>query len=145
MNETTNVLETVMRISRSMKRNHPRMKGGEHRHRGGFRIIRVLAKEGPMPSKDLAEKLDIRPSSLSEALDRLQEKELITRNTDESDKRKVIVSLTDKAVDRMNKRRENKDEYQTLLASAISEEEQAEFVRIGNKIIDAIKNANKED
>ena len=55
------------------------------------------------------------------------------------------MSLTDKAVDRMNKRRENKDEYQTLLASAISEEEQAEFVRIGNKIIDAIKNANKED
>lgn len=98
-----------------------------------------------MPSKDLAEKLDIRPSSLSEALDRLQEKELITRSTDENDKRKVIVSLTDKAVDRMNKRRENKDEYQTLLASAISEEEQAEFVRIGNKIIDAIKNANKED
>ena len=65
-----------------------------------------------MPSKDLAEKLDIRPSSLSEALDRLQEKEFITRSTDENDKRKVIVSLTDKAVDRMNKRRENKDEYQ---------------------------------
>ena len=85
MNETTNVLETVMRISRSMKRVNQRMKEGEHRQRGGFRIIRVLAKEGPMPSKDLAEKLDIRPSSLSEALDRLQEKELITRSTDEND------------------------------------------------------------
>lgn len=141
MKETNQVLDTVMSISRTMKRRRGR---GHHRPRGGFRILRVLESEGPMVSKDLAEKLDIRPSSLSEALDRLQEKGLIERTPDQDDKRKVTISTTDKVKEMKFKRQEKQDEYQTIITNALTKEEQDEFIRLGNKIVEALRNASSE-
>lgn len=141
MKETNQVLDTVMSISRTMKRRRGR---GHHRLRGGFRILRVLESEGPMVSKDLAEKLDIRPSSLSEALDRLQEKGLIERTPDQDDKRKVTISTTDKVKEMKLKRQEKQDEYQTIITNALTKEEQDEFIRLGNKIVEALRNASSE-
>lgn len=142
MKESTNVFETVMSISRSMKRSRSRRHHhkGEHapRPRGGMRVIRVLSKEGPMNAKELADKLDIRPASLTEALDRLEAKELITRTPDENDKRKTIIALSEKAIAHQQKRQESRDEYQEIVNNTLTEQEQAEFVRVGNKLAAAL-------
>lgn len=135
MEEQNNVLEIMMRMSRSLKRHHS---GGRRHFNGGHRILRVLKQEGPIHAKELAERLDIRPASLSEALDRLESKELIVRSTDENDKRKVLISLSDKANEMMEKRRERKDEREQIINAALTAQEQEEFIRLGQKLIDAL-------
>ena len=128
------VLDMVNKLSRSMRRSG---KGRGH-HRGGFRILRILFEQGPMDFAELAEELDIRSSSLSEALDRLQQREMITRTPHESDKRKVVVELTEAAKEKMEARKDKKDEQLVQITSVLTEAEQAEFIRLSQKIIDAL-------
>lgn len=135
MTENKNILDTIHLLSRSLRRRGTK---GEGHHRGGFRIIRLLQKEGPMHASELAQKLEIRGSSLSEALDRLQEREMIERNTDSNDKRKVIVSLTSKALEKFESRTNKKDEQLEKILSVLSAEEQQEYIRLSQKIIDAL-------
>lgn len=145
MKEATNVFETVLSIARMMrrKRHHG---DSPARHGSGHRLLRVLKLEGSMSAKDLAQRLDIRPASLSESLDRLEEKEMIIRTQDENDKRKVIISLSGKALQKMAMRKEKRDELQEKLAIALTPEEQAEFIRLGNKLIASLsQEANSAD
>ncbi len=63
--------------------------------RGQNRVLVILAKEGTLIQSQLAEIMDIRPSSMTELLSKLEERGLITRTPDEKDKRVTNVSITD--------------------------------------------------
>lgn len=80
-----------------------RMMGRSHHHRSGFRrhgqnrALSVIMEKGPINQRELLEILDVRSSSLSEMLAKLERKELIVRQRNEEDKRSFIVSATEKA------------------------------------------------
>ncbi|OFA11371.1 putative HTH-type transcriptional regulator YusO [Lentilactobacillus sunkii] len=63
--------------------------------RGQNRVLIILSKEGTLIQSQLAEIMDIRPSSMTELLSKLEERGLITRTPDENDKRVTNVSITD--------------------------------------------------
>ncbi len=66
-------------------------------HRGQGRVMRVLMDEQDgISQRDLAEKLQIRPPSLSEVLDKLAEGGLVERHQSESDRRMSTVCITEK-------------------------------------------------
>lgn len=73
---------------------------GRARHRHGRfphaqrRILSVLS-EKPMEQRELLDTLDVRSSSLSEVLAKLEQNGLILRERDPRDKRGFVVSLTD--------------------------------------------------
>jgi len=60
-----------------------------------WRIIRVLADFGPAEILTISELCVIHPASLSRILPKLEDDGYITRRTNEADKRRVIVSLTE--------------------------------------------------
>ncbi|MEE1034377.1 MAG: radical SAM mobile pair system MarR family transcriptional regulator [Agathobacter sp.] len=61
------------------------------------RILYVLWQEDGVPIKIISEKSGLAISSLTTMLERMEKNGLISRKTDEADKRKTLLFLTDKA------------------------------------------------
>ncbi len=90
------VIMAVMKLTRAMRRGPMHHGPGHEPPMGGGRLMSILSQNSNVTSRELAELLDIRPSSLSEILSRLEKDELITRTADENDKRVSRVALTEK-------------------------------------------------
>ena len=61
-----------------------------------FRILEVLLKKVPMPVNTIGPKVNLTPGSISTAVDRLVERDLVSRVESAKDRRVRVVSLTPK-------------------------------------------------
>ena len=61
-----------------------------------FRILEVLLNKGPLPVNTIGPKVNLTPGSISTAVDRLVDRELVSRVESAEDRRIRIVSLTAK-------------------------------------------------
>jgi MarR family transcriptional regulator, 2-MHQ and catechol-resistance regulon repressor len=59
-----------------------------------FRVLEVLLHKGPLPVNTIGPKVHLTPGSISVAIDRLLEKELVSRVESQDDRRVRIVALT---------------------------------------------------
>ena len=94
-------------------------------------VISEVGRYGPMMIGDLARRISLSQATVTTILDRLELKELATRERDSRDKRRVYVNITDKARDLLERhpnflqdafvRRFNalEDWEQTLILSSI--------------------------
>jgi len=57
-------------------------------------VIRCLHSEGPISSAELSRKLFVTPSNITGIIDRLEKKDLVARVRQESDRRVVMITLT---------------------------------------------------
>ena len=115
---------------------HPGM-GHQGHHKPNFatgRLISVLNKAGSMTTGELAEALDLRPSSLSELLGKLEKKDLILRTQDENDKRVYRISLTDNAKLLEEKIAAERDAHMAVYSACFTEEEAATFCALCEKL-----------
>lgn len=62
-------------------------------------VISEIGRYGPMMIGDLARRISLSQATVTTILDRLEIKELATRERDSRDKRRVYVNITDKARD----------------------------------------------
>lgn len=84
-----------------------------------YRALVVLAQSGPLRAGELAEALNVRPSTLTRLADRLAHKGLIERRTAEHSRREVEIHLLDPGrslVSDVSRRRF--DELRRIVASA---------------------------
>ncbi len=112
--------------------NH-KCNGGSGRH-GQNRILAVLTMQDGTSQKDLAYLLGIRPQSLTQALDTLEQDGFIERKQDEDDKRARRVFLTDKGRGRAGKVAEDRKQYADDAFSMLSEEEKEQLSSILGKL-----------
>ena len=92
-----------------------------------------------MTTSELIEMLDIRPSSMSELLSGLEERELIVRTQSEGDRRVNTVSLSEKAKEIRNRFAEERKARMEAFSSCFTEEEAAEFCRLCSKLSDHLE------
>ena len=145
--QNPDVIDTVMRLARTIKRsNHdPQHKQEDHHshhgaHRGGFgrnRLLYVISNNNGASSRELAEILDIRPSSLTEMLGKLEQDGLIEKYRDDEDSRIVHVALTESGTALMNSEAESRRQYHTQIAGVLSRDEQIQFCEYCMRLIDA--------
>jgi len=64
-----------------------------------FRVLEILLHKGPMPVNTLGPKVGLTPGAISIAVDRMYERELVTREESAEDRRVRIVALTKKGKD----------------------------------------------
>ena len=69
--------------------------------KGQSRCLYMIEQAGIISQRRLAELLNIRPTSLSETIRRLEEKDMIHRVPDAKDKRTYMISLTEKGKQEM--------------------------------------------
>ncbi len=112
----------------------------DNRHMmNSVRLLSVIAKEENITAGNLAEILDIRPSTLSEKLARLEKEELITRTKNENDSRITNINITEKGSILLEEKKNKFMERFNRYESALTEDEKAEFIRLTNKILESIE------
>lgn len=82
------------RASRMMARKYHRR---AHSHHAQEHVLSIIRERGPIKQGDLLELLDVRSSSLSEVLGKLERNGLIERKRNEKDKRSFVISATNEA------------------------------------------------
>ncbi|QGY41949.1 MarR family transcriptional regulator [Pseudodesulfovibrio cashew] len=127
------------RAARLMARAHH---GGERGHRGHHaqrHVLSLLLEKGPLPQSELLEILDVRSSSLSEILGKLERNDLITRERNESDRRSFIVKATELA--RKTLGDQGIPNGTAPLFACLNAEEQDQLRAILQKLIDSAQEA----
>ena len=95
---------------------------------GGLRTrhliaLKLLCDQGPANQQDLAEALSLDPSNVVGLLNELEERELITRRRDRSDRRRHIVELSALGQDELKRAYARLSSVEDDLLSALSAEE----------------------
>lgn len=101
---------------------------------GQARCLYIIKMEGTINQRRLSEILNIRPTSLSETIKRLEEKGMINRIPDETDKRTYIISLTEKGNDEMEQIRKSYASEHKEWLNGLTNEELESFFEILTKI-----------
>lgn len=122
----------------AMHRHHddqgPRQGG-----RGPMRLLRLIKENDGLTNSEIAEQLDIRPSSVSAGLARLEEDGFITRETSEDDKRVTHIHLTDDGKKFIETMKANRQQLRDGLFDGISEEEQDQLITSLTKLVENVK------
>jgi DNA-binding MarR family transcriptional regulator len=134
------LFEAIGRLMRSLRRRPAFAQGGSLRF---YRLLSLInAREGITPG-ELAELMDMRPSSLTEMLGRLELDGIIKRLRDENDLRVVHVVITEDGRSQLNNIKENLPEYE-VLKGILTPEEAEEFIRLSTKLGDGIERRSAE-
>jgi len=96
---------------------------------GGLRTrhliaLKLLCDQGPANQQDLADALSLDPSNVVGLLNELEERELITRRRDRTDRRRHIVELSPLGQDELTRAYAQLSSVEDDLLSALSAEEQ---------------------
>ena len=107
--------------------------------RGELAVLRLLAQEGAtMTAGEISRTLGMTTSRVAAVLGSLEKKAMIRRRTDERDKRRVLVTLTEPGSTFCRQRREEAARDMAALLAYLGEEDAAHFVRIMKRIHDFI-------
>lgn len=94
------------------------------------RILLMLKREGPLKQKDLLERMNIKPGSLSEIISKIEAGGYVVRRQCSNDKRSLELILTDAGIERAEIfAKEQRDMAKELFAD-LSQEEKDELFRI---------------
>ncbi len=107
--------------------------GPQHR-RGGMRLLQLLAEEDKLTNTDIVEKLDIRPSSVSAMISKLEESGFVTKEDSQEDKRVTYILLTEKGKSLVNSAQNVGSELADSMFKDLSEDEQEKLLEIIDKL-----------
>lgn len=110
-------------FNRSHHQNHMAFGPIGNPLRGQGRVLKLLKIKPEVSQKDLSDILGMRPQSLGELLAKLERGGYITRTQSESDKRAMIIRLTEKGAEAGDQKTEQS--CFDVLFDCFSEEEQA--------------------
>lgn len=140
--DAPDIEEEIARLSRMMRRQ----KGGGALHLGGGkRLLEIVIAEDGIRASSLAQRLNIRPSSLTDALNRMEVHGLIERRHDEEDSRVTCVHATEKGVRKFEDHKNEHDAWSAALSGCITREEKEQFFAISEKIIKFFENQPQDD
>lgn len=121
----------VMKMSRYFAKTH---NGSTSPFVGQYRCIYTLNETGTITQKELGEILQIRSTSLSELLLKLEKKGFVKRIPSTQDKRTLLVSLTQEGHEEALKYQKLRVNAYCDMVSPLSEEEKNQFYSILSKI-----------
>ncbi|MGE4266462.1 MAG: MarR family winged helix-turn-helix transcriptional regulator [Deferribacterales bacterium] len=146
------ILSGFIRLSRLVHRESHKHAHEMHDHRmhhGQGHLLSLIAENSGAKQSELAEILDMRPSSMTEMLLKLEQSELIERKQDEKDQRVMRVCLTEKGEKALKASKAAIVEMSDAVFGSLTEEEQAQFLMLMDKLTanleDKVGNLNSED
>jgi len=104
--------------------------------KGQIKILKILSKNPEITQAELQSKLNIQPGSISEIMTKMENKGLITKTKDEEDKRKYVISITEKGKKNLCEHPRNDFAGKKGLFDVLDEQEQEELRRILSRLIE---------
>ena len=142
--ETTGFL--VSEVARLFRQHFERalLAEGKGLTSGESRTLFYVALLGGVRQAVLAEKMLVEPMTLSGFLDRLEQRDLVTRMTDPDDRRAKIVTTTVKAETYLHQIRETASKVRQQATSGLSEEEIGSLHRMLNVMRNNLGNEGRD-
>lgn len=137
------LIDIILRLSRALKRQRRSQEAPSSVSRGQYRIMRILQEEEGMRMGDLAERLDIRPASLSPQLKKMEEAGLIKRQKDPRDLRVVSLSLDEKGEEALALAKDRREKRRQEVNAWLTPEEYQEFARLSAKLMTALESSQE--
>ena len=123
------------RASRLLARSNHRHARAQHAQARAFGLIKA---HGPIVQADLLRLLDVRSSSLSEVLRKLEHSGLIVRTRNQEDRRGFVLSVNEGATPPFIASPEPSKDEAGVLFGCLDDEERRQMTRILTKIISAV-------
>ncbi|MCD8396479.1 MAG: MarR family transcriptional regulator [Lachnospiraceae bacterium] len=95
-------------------------------------VLQLLQKNGPMSQQEIQEMLDIQAGSVSELISKLESKGFLMRQRDETDRRKVVISLTNRGQALEIK---SQEEILSRRYSSLDETQQEQFLELLDRLL----------
>lgn len=93
-------------------------------------ILVVLSMEGELSQRELAAKLDLKPPSITTAIQKMEKLGYIVRKPDSADQRILRLSLTDKSTEYLRHIKEVTEQMEAHTFKGLSTEEKILFKRL---------------
>lgn len=106
------------------------------------RILYILWQEDSIPIKELSKKTSLALTTLTSMLDRMEASELINRTFSKTDRRKVLIVLTEKAKKLQKKYHKVSSQMNEIYYEGFSDDEILEFENYLSRILN---NLNKKE
>lgn len=140
-NESKNLIQLFSKLlynpqfllALEMENVRGRLKNHEGRQ-GANGLLNLLAKEDGLTNAQIAEALDIKPSSVTAQVRRLEEMKLIKRETDETDKRMSRIFLTEEGKKQIEKQVRDHDDFSEKIFDSLSKEELKQLESLLSKL-----------
>lgn len=120
------------RAAKMMARSYHRH---SHAHHAQARVYEIIKQHGVMSQAELQQILDVRSSSLSEVLGKLEVAGVITRERNKNDRRSFIISVKDGVPPPFTDHTESNGTGVDTLFSCLKEQERNQLGRLLQKII----------
>ncbi|WP_375180040.1 MarR family winged helix-turn-helix transcriptional regulator [Enterococcus rotai] len=143
--EEQSLMEQFLRLQGMMQRYFMKRRR-EHGpfgnpHRGQGRVLSLLKLKPETTQKELSYLLDMRPQSLGELLAKLEKNGYISREPLESDRRVMVIRLTEAGMAAAD----NNDQEEATIFDVLTESEQESFKIIISKLLGALESEIPEE
>jgi DNA-binding MarR family transcriptional regulator len=101
-----------------------------------------ISKAGSLSMNELSDKMNLDTSTMTRVIDKLVRDELIVRDRAESDRRVVVVSLTEKGNTAAEELRSSVNQYYKKIVQSIPEGEVLDILQSVSKLLKAFEEAN---
>ncbi|MFV0361618.1 MAG: MarR family winged helix-turn-helix transcriptional regulator [Suipraeoptans sp.] len=101
-------------------------------------ILFCLIKTGPLTQKQLAKRMFITAPSVTVTIQKLEDEDLVIKEVDKIDRRKIIVSITEKGKTLIKRGMGSSGEIDKLICTDMSEEERIQFKELLQKAFDTM-------
>lgn len=131
------LMRLVFRVAALSRRNAQGESKNEHRGHGQILASLVSEREnGGISQQLLADRVGIRPQSLSEALASLEKQGYIVRSVSPVDKRKTLVSITDAGIEQSRYLAEERAQRADRVFGVLNDDEREALCAILSKLIE---------
>lgn len=143
---SSELYDAMQKLNRYMHRGrHKAMKSKDGIHRGKMKLLALISENDGIIQRDLAEILDMRPSSMTEMLSNLENKSLIKREQDEKDRRIMHVYLTESGKEALEEVTKVNNNLSESIFNCLTVEEKEIMLNMVNKINNSFESLGNID
>lgn len=133
-NNTDKLYTALHRLGRQLHRSAHRLGHMEGKYREQSRLLLLIAENDGIIQRDLAEMMDVRPSSMTEMLSKMEQLGLVVRKPDENDQRVMHIFLTEQGKHTAENSKQAHEKLTEKMFESLTEEEIDELIRLTEKL-----------
>lgn len=130
------LLKTIDQVNRLLRRISI---NNSHHGRSTYRLLSIIDELKVIDTRELAERLDIRPSSLNERLAQLESGNLIQRYRDESDQRSFNVELSSLGKEHLSKLILDQEHFEQSLEEILDDDKTVILIELLRKLVEGLR------
>ncbi|MEE3488935.1 MAG: MarR family transcriptional regulator [Bulleidia sp.] len=107
---------------------------------GQERILHMIGRSGEMTQKQLIGRMQLSQGTVSEMIQKLESRGLVEKKTDSSDKRRILLTLTEKGKKEEKTLRDRNDAEDAHVLDCLNEEEKDQLADMLKRILESWQN-----